>query len=462
MNVEQPNSPSARDAKQILHPFTNCRTLESDGALVIERGEGIYVYDDAGTKYIEALAGLWSVAVGFGEKRLVDAATAQLNKLPYYHTFAQKSNDPIVELSDRLLRLAPRPFSRIFFTNSGSEANDTVLKLVWYYNNARGRPEKKKIVSRLNAYHGSTIGSGSLTGIPRNHIDFDLPIANILHTACPHHYRHALDGESEAAFTERLIAEFEEMVLEEGPETVAAFIGEPVMASGGVFVPPEGYWPGIQAVCRKYDILVIADEVITGFGRTGTMFASELFGIEPDILVVSKQLTSSYIPMAALMITDELYQGIADNSAELGVLAHGITASGHPVAAAVANECLSIIEEKGLVENAVLAGRRLQDGLRRFASHPLVGEVRGVGLIAAVEFVRDKQTKAEFERRGAIGLKFFELGHTHGLIVRNIFDSVALCPPLIISEAEVDELLERFGRTLEDTYAFARDNGHLD
>ena len=462
MNVERPNSPGARDAQQILHPFTNCRTLESDGALVIERGKGIYVYDDAGKEYIEALAGLWSVAVGFGEKRLVDAATAQLSKLPYYHTFAQKSNNPMVELSDRLLRLAPRPFSRVFFTNSGSEANDTVLKLVWYYNNARGRPEKKKIVSRLNAYHGSTIGSGSMTGIPRNHVDFDLPIANILHAACPHHYRFGLDGESEAAFTERLIDEFERMVIDEGPETVAAFIGEPVMASGGVFVPPEGYWPGIQSVCRKYDILVIADEVITGFGRTGTLFASELFGIEPDILVVSKQLTSSYIPMAALMISDELYQGIADNSAEIGVLAHGITASGHPVAAAVANECLSIIEEKGLVENAAKSGRRLLAGLQRFADHPLVGEIRGVGLIAAVEFVRDKQSKAEFEKKGAIGLKFFEFGHNHGLIVRNIFDSVALCPPLIISEAEVDELLARFERTLEDTHAFARANGHMD
>jgi 4-aminobutyrate---pyruvate transaminase len=452
------NSPTARDLAFALHPYTNARAHEDRGATIIERGEGIYVYDDQGNEYIEALAGLWSVAVGYGEERLVAAATEQMRRLPYYHSFSHKANTPSIDLAQKLVQITPDRLHRVFFTNSGSEANDTVVKLLWYYNNAIGRPQKKKIISRIRGYHGITVASGSLTGLPWNHKDFDLPITNILHTACPHHYRFALDGESEEEFASRMAGQLEATLLREGPGTVAAFIGEPIMGAGGVIVPPRTYWQKVQAVCRKYDVMVIADEVITGFGRTGHMFASEHFGIDPDVMVLSKQITSSYLPLSAVLFSDQIYQGVAENSARIGTFGHGFTASGHPVAAAVALENIRIIEERDLVENARRVGEVLQAGLRRFADHPLVGEVRGVGLIAAVEMVADKATRRPFEPLGKVGNYFFEKGHELGFIVRCVQDSVCICPPLIISEDQVTDLLGRFARALDDTYVFARSN----
>jgi 4-aminobutyrate--pyruvate transaminase len=455
------NSPTARDLAFALHPYTNARAHEARGATIIERGEGIHVYDDQGREYIEALAGLWSVAVGYGEERLVEAAAAQMRKLPYYHSFSHKANNPSIDLAEKLVRITPERLRRVFFANSGSEANDTVVKLVWYYNNAVGRPRKKKIIARIRGYHGITVASGSLTGLPWNHADFDLPIPNILHTACPHHYRFAYPGESEEEFASRLAGQLEELILREGPDTVAAFIGEPVMGAGGVIVPPKTYWSKIQAVCRKYDILVIADEVITGFGRTGAMFASEHFGIDPDILVVSKQITSSYLPLSAVLFSDAIYQGVAENSAKVGTFGHGFTTSGHPVATAVALENLRIIEERRLVENARSVGEILQRGLRRLADHPLVGEVRGLGLIAAVEMVADKATRRPFDPLGRAGAFFFEKGHENGLIVRCVQDSPCLCPPLIVSEEQVEELLTRFRKTLDHTWSFVQRDPEL-
>jgi 4-aminobutyrate---pyruvate transaminase len=343
-----PNSISARDVEYVLHPVTNARKHEETGPIVIDRGEGIYVYDDQGKQYIEALAGLWSVAVGFGEKRLVEAASRQMAKLPYYHTFSHKTNEPSVLLAERLVKMTPDRLKRAFFTNSGSEANDSVIKMIWYYNNARGLHQKKTFIARTNAYHGITLASGSLTGLSANQRDFDLPFVPVRHVTCPHYYRFAEPGESEEAFADRLAAELEAVIVEEGPETVAAFIGEPLMGAGGVMPPPATYWEKIQAVCRRYDVLVVADEVINGFGRLGTMFACDYYGIDPDILVLSKQITSSYQPLAAVMISQELYDGIADNSAKIGTFGHGFTTSGHPVPAAVALENLSIIEEKTL------------------------------------------------------------------------------------------------------------------
>lgn len=462
MNVEAiANSQSARDIAHVLHPYTNARALEQRGPVIMTRGKGIYVYDDQGREYIEGLAGLWSVALGFGEERLVAAATEQLRKLPYYHSFALKSNNPAIDLAEKLAAITPAGLTRVFFANSGSEANDTVVKLVWYYNNAIGRPGKKKIISRWRGYHGITVASGSLTGLAANHQDFDLPIPNILHTGCPHHYRYGRDGESEQAFAARLAAELEELILKEGPETVAAFIGEPVMGAGGVIVPPDGYWSLIQDVCRKYDVLVIADEVISGFGRTGRMFASELYGIKPDILVLSKQITSSYIPLSAVVFSDRIYQGVADNTMRIGTFGHGFTTSGHPVATAVALENLKIIEERRLVEHAAQLGAVLQAGLRRFAAHPLVGEVRGVGLIGAVEMVAEKATRRPFDPPGQVGAYFSDRAHHHGLIVRSLQDSIAVCPPLIITEPQVFEMLARFERTLDDTLTWAREQNLL-
>ncbi|WP_137820155.1 aspartate aminotransferase family protein [Pseudomonas sp. 2FG] len=445
-----------KDIQYQLHPYTNARLHQDVGPLIIERGEGIYVYDDQGKAYIEAMSGLWSAALGFSNQRLIKAAEQQLHTLPFYHLFSHKSHRPSIELAEKLIEMAPVPMSKVFFTNSGSEANDTVVKLVWYLNNALGKPAKKKFISRVNGYHGITVASASLTGLPGNQRGFDLPLPGFLHVGCPHHYRFALPGESEEQFADRLAAELEQKILAEGPETIAAFIGEPLMGAGGVIVPPRTYWEKIQRVCRQHDILVIADEVICGFGRTGQMFGSQTFGIQPDIMVLSKQLSSSYQPIAAILLNDRVFQGIADQSQALGTLGHGFTGSGHPVATAVALENLKIIEEDNLVEHAAQMGKLLHGGLQAFADHPLVGEVRGCGLIAAVELVGDRASKAPHQALGTLGRYMAGRAQEHGMITRAMGDAVAFCPPLIVSEQEVGLILERFAKALDDTSRWAR------
>ncbi|OUS13699.1 aspartate aminotransferase family protein [Rhodospirillales bacterium 47_12_T64] len=452
----KPNSIASRDVAYCLHPYTNARAHEEKGPLVISHGKGIEVFDDQGNAYIEAMAGLWSTSLGFGEERLVEAANKQMKELPYYHSFTHKTPIPPVELSEKLLALAPVPMSKVFFANSGSEANDTVVKLVWYYNNAVGRPEKKKIISRVKGYHGVTVASASMTGLPANHTDFDLPIANILHTSCPHYWRFGKEGESEEDFSTRMASDLEEMILAEGPDTIAAFIGEPVMGAGGVIIPPATYWEKIQVVLKKYDVLLIADEVICGFGRTGNAFGSETYDMKPDIISVAKALSSSYLPISAVMISDELYQGIADNSAKIGVLGHGYTYSGHPVCAAVALETLKIYEERDLFAQAADVGEHLQAGLAQFKDHPLVGEVRGVGLIAAVELVQNKDTKASFDPAGKVGTYLNERAIEQGLIIRNMGDAIAFCPPLIITHDEIDQVIARFGVALDQTLEWVK------
>jgi len=443
-----------RDVQYQLHSYTNAVTHQRTGPIVIDRGEGVYVYDDQGQRYLEAMAGLWSVAVGFGEQRLADAAARQLQKLPYYHTFTHKSHAPAIELAERLIGYTGGRMAKAFFTNSGSEANDTVVKLVWYYNNALDRPEKKKIIARLRGYHGVTVASASLTGLPGNHKGFDLPLPRILHTACPHHYRHGQPGESEEDYATRLADELEALILREGPDTVAAFIGEPVMGAGGVIVPPRTYWQKIQAVCRKYDVLVIADEVITGFGRLGQRFGSDVFGIEPDMMVLSKQITSSYQPLGAVLLNAKVADVVSAHSGKLGTFGHGYTASGHPVATAVALENLAFIDERGLIEHAAEMGQLMQQELRALADHPLVGEIRGVGLIAGVELVADKNTRQPFDPLGKAGAHAYERAHAHGLIVRGIQDTVAFCPPLVIEADQVRDMVRRFAATLDDVSAF--------
>jgi len=323
--------------------------------------------------------------------------------------------------------------------------------MVWYYNNALGRPKKKKFLARNKGYHGITVASGSLTGLPNNHRDFDLPAIPVRHLTCPHFYRFGAAGESEAQFAARLIAEAESVILEEGADTIAAFIGEPLMGAGGVMPPPEGYWHGIEALCRKYDILLVADEVITGFGRLGSSFGAVHYGFKPDIMVVSKQLTSSYVPLAAVLFSDAVYAAIADNTAKIGTFGHGYTTTGHPLAAAIALENLKIMEERDLLGNAARMATILQRELRQFASHPLVGEVRGVGLIAGIELVADQATRKAFAPQLKVGPRAFAIGHQHGLIVRAIGDTLAICPPLIINESQVMELVARMKRTLDTT-----------
>jgi 4-aminobutyrate---pyruvate transaminase len=443
-----PNSLEARDVAYYFHPATNARRHEKLGPLVIESGHGVYVRDDQGKDYIEGLAGLWSGAFGFGEPRLAEAAARQMAQLPYYHSFGGKSHPQAIALAERLVKLAGGRLTKTQFTSSGSEANDFVVKLVWYYNNALGRLKKKTIVSRQKGYHGVSIASGSLTGMPNFHREFDLPLPFVRHLTAPHFWRNGLAGETEDAFSARLAQEFEALIEAEGADTIAAFIGEPVMGAGGVIPPPEGYWPRMREICRKHDILLIADEVITGFGRTGALFGSHKYGIEPDILVVSKALTSSYFPLSAVLISDAVYQAVADNSARLGVFAHGFTASGHPVGTAVAMENLDIFDERDLVGRAERLAPHFQRKLRSFADHPNVGEARGVGLIGALEFVADKAAKTPFDPPGSWGARLLDLCQEEGLIIRCIGDVAAFCPPLIITEAEIDELFARFGRAL--------------
>lgn len=441
-----PNSVEARDIAYQLHPLVDLRNYDKTGALVIERGEGIYVYDNAGRRYIEGLAGLWSVAVGFGERRLSDTAKRQMDQLSYYHIFAHKTHGPSVDLAEKLISLAPVPMSKVHFTSSGSEANDLVVKLAWYRSNALGKPEKKKIIGRLKGYHGVTIAAGSITGLPRNHESFDLPLDRMRHVSCPDYAGSALPGESEAAFSRRMADELEKLILAEGPDTVAAFFGEPVMASGGVYVPPENYWAEIQAVLRRYDVLLVADEVICGFGRTGAMFGCETFGIEPDVMVLSKQISSSYMPLSAILMNANFYEPIADESARLGVLGHGYTASGHPVATAVGLENIRIIEERDLVGNCRRLSPLFLERLAGLAEHPLVKTWRGVGLIGALEL---KPATAPGAKPGAAGAAIQAAALEQGVIARAIGDSLCFCPPLIITAEQIGAMFDAVGRALD-------------
>jgi 4-aminobutyrate---pyruvate transaminase len=453
------NSLAAADVAITLHPFTNARLHEQKGPLVMERGDGIHVYDTNGKQYIESFAGLWSVALGFSEKRLVEAATRQLQQMPFYHTFNHMSHEPSIRLAEKLVEMTPPHITRVAFTNSGSEANDAVIKMIWYMNNAMGRPQKKQFLARTKGYHGVTMASASLTGLPNNHRDFDLPNIPVKHLTTPSLRVSGEDGESEEAFTARLIKEAEDYILAEGPDTIAAFIGEPVMAAAGVLPPPKGYWRRIEALCRKYDIVLIADEVVNGFGRLGSMFGSTHFGFKPDIMVVSKQLTSSYMPLAAILFTDKIYNAIADNTAKIGTFGHGYTTTGHPVATAVALENLKIIEERDLVGNAARVGSVFQSKLRELSSHPIVGDVRGIGLMAAVEMVPDKSSRRGFAQVGKAGAKAFATALEIGLIIRVIGDTIALCPPLIVTEAQSTEIVTRLKTVLDATNAFVRAEG---
>jgi 4-aminobutyrate--pyruvate transaminase len=448
---------AVRDVETLVHPYTNLATFRDTGPLVIERAKGVYVYDTEGKDYIEGMAGLWCTALGYGNEELVEAAAAQMRKLSFAHLFSGRSHDPAIELAEKLKEIAPVPVSKVFFCNSGSEANDTQMKLVWYMNNGLGRPKKKKIVSRQRAYHGVTIAAASLTGLPANHTDFDLPIAGVVHTSCPHHWRHARDGESEEEFATRLAAELEELILREDPDTVAAFIAEPVMGAGGVIVPPATYFEKIAKVCDKYDLLMIADEVITGFGRLGRMFGSEALGYRPHAISVAKALSSAYLPIAGVMVPERMYEALIAESRKIGTFGHGFTYSGHPVAAAVALKTLEIYVRDRVVDKVTALAPQFRDALRRLGEHPLVGEARGLGLIGGLELVADKRTKRPFDAKLGVAARCVAAAQAEGLIVRYLAgDTVSLCPPLIISPQELGLLFERLGRALDGTLAWAK------
>jgi len=446
------NSNAARDIANLMHPMTDARAHEKNGPLVITRGKGVHVFDDQGNSYIETVAGLWCASLGFDNERLVEAATKQMKQLPFYHAFTGRSHEPAIDLAEMLIERAPVPMSKVFFCNSGSEANDTAIKMVWYFNNAIGRPEKKKIIGRLKGYHGITAASASVTGLPANHKLFDLPLPGFFHTMTPHFYREGLPGETEEQFATRCAEALDDLIMREGPETVAAFWAEPVMGAGGVLVPPATYYEKIQAVLKKHDVLFVADEVICGFGRTGEYWGCQSMGIQPDILTCAKALSASFLPISAVLINDRIYQGLADGSATIGTFGHGFTYSGHPVPAAVAVETLKIYDEIDIIGHVKKVAPVMQDGLRsRFADHPLVGEVRGIGLIAAIELVADKATKKPFDPAQKIGPRFSKIAEGHGLIMRALpGDGIAFSPPLIITAEEITDMLDRFGKALDE------------
>jgi 4-aminobutyrate--pyruvate transaminase len=447
----------ARAVETLIHPYSNQATIRDTGPTVFERGKGVYIYDTDGKPYLEGMAGLWCTALGYDNEELVEAAAAQMRKLPFAHLFTAKSHDPAIELAEKLKEMAPVPISKVFFCNSGSEANDSQMKMVWYMQNALGRPNKKKIISRIKAYHGVTIAAASLTGLVNNHRDFDLPIARVLHTTCPHHYRFGKDGETEDEFATRCAADLEELILKEGPDTVAAFIAEPVMGAGGVIVPPKGYYPKIMEVCRKYDVFMIDDEVICGFGRLGTPFGCTAMNFKPDSISVAKALSSAYLPIAGVMIPESMYQALIEESKKIGVFGHGFTYSGHPVSAAVAVKTLEIYKRDKIFEKAAANMPQFQKRLKALGDHPLVGEARGMGLVGALELSGVKTEKKPFDPTKGVGAKVVANAQADGLIVRVIAgDIISICPPMIIKPAEIDELFDKLTGALDKTLDWAK------
>ena len=451
---------ATRDVETLIHPYTQLARFRETGPLILERGEGVWVYDGDGKPYIEGMAGLWCTALGYSNAELVEAAREQMARLPFTHLFSGRSHDPAIELAERLKEIAPVPISKVFFCCSGSEANDTQVKLVWYMNNALGRPQKKKIIAQLRGYHGVTVASASLTGLPANHADFDLPIPNILHAPCPHHYRFAEIGESEEDFSARLAAELENLILREGPDTVAAFIAEPVMGAGGVIVPPARYFPKVQAVLDKYDVLFIADEVICGFGRLGTWFGSEQLAMRPDTISFAKAVTSGYLPLGGVMIPEAMYRAMLDESRKIGTFGHGFTYSGHPVSCAVGLKALEIYRRDRIFEAVQAKAPHFQERLSALGEHPLVGEARGIGLIGGLEIVADRTTKRSFDPKTGVAPACVGFAQEEGLIVRALGgDRIAVCPPLVIAPHEIDELFDRLGRALDRTQDWVRREG---
>jgi 4-aminobutyrate--pyruvate transaminase len=451
MTYIAPNSLAARDIAYFIHPQTDLARHEAEGPVVIARGEGIYVYDEEGREFLEGAAGLWCASLGFNSERLARVAYEQMRKLGYYHTYRHNGHEPGIELAERLIKIAPVPMSKVLFQCSGSEANDTAIKLAWYYHAAIGKPGKRTIIGRQMGYHGSTCAAISASGKPDMHADFGLPFPDFRHTLFPHWYRCHEEGESEEDFATRMADALEALILAEGPETVAAFIAEPVMGAGGAILPPRTYFEKVQAVLKRYDILLIADEVICGFGRTGNMWGSETFGLAPDMITCAKALSAAMQPISALLVSEKVYQGMLAESRKLGNFAHGFTYWAHPVAAAVALEVQKIYEEMDVVRHVREVGARMQQGLARIAEHPLVGDARGVGLVGGIDIVADKKTRAMHDPARDVPAIIGRNMKKHGLILRQIGNRIALSPPLIITEAQVEEMLARLGRALDDT-----------
>ena len=440
----------------MIYPTTNFTATEQ---LTIARGEGVYVYDNNGKQYLEGLAGLWCTSLGYANQELIETAKDKMSTLAYSHLFGGKTHQVGIDLADKLSSMVPVNNARIFFGNSGSDANDTQLKLLRYYFNAIGQPQKRKIITRERAYHGVTVASGSLTSLPANLTHFDAPLEalGILRTDSPHYYRDSQPGETEKEFVDRITNNLEALIEREGADTIAAFIAEPITGASGVIVPPSGYYEKVQAILNKHNILFWADEVINGFGRTGNDFGCTTMNIQqPDMMSLAKQLSSAYVPISAAVIKGDMYEAMIEPSNQVGVFGHGYTYSGHPLACAVALKTLEIYERDSIFEKASETGKYFQTQLRKLSDHPLVGEVRGEGLFAAIEMVADKETDEAF-KGGAVGAYCQQRCQEHGLIVRAVAgSSIAFCPPLIITQQQVDELIQKAERALDDTLVYVR------
>ncbi|UPK05770.1 aspartate aminotransferase family protein [Bradyrhizobium sp. 170] len=438
---------SKKDRSSVLHPFTHLKDFAT-GKLgeptIIETGKGIRIQDAHGNQLIDGFAGMYCVNVGYGRTEVAEAISRQAYRLAYYHCYAAHTTDELATLSDRLVRMAPGKMSKVFYGMSGSDANETQAKLVWYYNNLRGEPNKKKIISRERGYHGCSVVSGSMTGMSFYHDYMDLPLHHVMRTGVPHHYWGANPEETEHEFSARRAIELDQLIERIGPDNVGAFIAEPVLGTGGITPPPEGYWKAIQAVLKKHDVLLIADEVITGFGRTGSMFGSQHYGIEPDLITVAKGLTSGYFPLSAAIIGEKVCKVLEDSSDRVGPFSHGYTYSGHPIGAATANAVLDIVEKENLPGNAREVGAYFQAQLKtKFAQLPIVGEVRGVGLMGAIEFVSDRDSKKRFDPSLKVGARVSKAARDRGLIARPMphGDILGFAPPLVTTKPEIDEII---------------------
>jgi putrescine aminotransferase len=446
----------ALDAAHFLHPFSDAKSIGAKGTRLITRAEGVYLYDAEGHRLLDGMSGLWCVALGYGRRELAEVAARQMNELPYYNSFFQCTTQPAIALAAKLAELTPPQFQHVFFTGSGSEAIDTILRLVRRYWQLEGEPQRQAVISRRNAYHGSTVAGASLGGMAWMHEQGLLPLPGVAHINQPYAFERAV-GRDAAAFGVEAAQELEQKILEIGADKVAAFIGEPVQGAGGVIIPPETYWPEIQRICDRYGILLVSDEVICGFGRTGSWFGCEHYGTRPDLMSIAKALSSGYLPIGGVMVGDRVARALIDKGGEF---AHGFTYSAHPVCSAVALENLSILQRERVVEGVRdRAAPYLQRRWRELAAHPLVGEARGLGLLGALELVRGKEPRQWFEPRGKVGERCRDICIRNGLVMRATRDTMIIAPPLVITDREIDELVEKAWRSLDETLAELRRDG---
>ncbi|MBO6604466.1 MAG: aminotransferase class III-fold pyridoxal phosphate-dependent enzyme [Roseicyclus sp.] len=452
MNDHAPNSWEARAAQYALYGFTDLPSVRDRGTVVVTHGEGPYIFDTNGKKYLDSNSGLWNMVAGFDHKGLAEAAKAQYDRFPGYHAFFGRMSDQTVALSETLVNVSPFPRGKVFYTNSGSEANDTLVKMLWFLNRAEGRPQATKILTRKNGYHGVTVVSASMTGKPYNAV-FGLPLDGFIHLTCPHYWREGRDGESEAEFTARLAAELNEVIDREGADTIAGFVAEPVMGAGGVIPPPEGYFQAIQTVLRRHGIPLISDEVICGFGRTGEVWGAITYDFMPDAIISSKNLTAGYFPMGAVILGPDLSDRMQAAIDEIEEFPHGFTASGHPVGCAVALKAIDVILNEGLMDRVREGAPRMQAGLSEIAGHPNIGELRGIGYMWALEAVRDRATKTPFEAKLSVSERIANTCTDHGLICRPLGQSVVLCPPFILTDEQMDEMFGKLDAALKQVFA---------